>query len=341
MKIKINGEFYIFFNELVLSEKLDSVASAFSFLAYFDYENKAHRNIFKPLQYNEVEIFDDEDNLRFTGYSVNTNLSSESLPSLQSISGYSKTGILEDVNFPYKIYPLEKNNVNLTDLTNQILKEYGLELVVENSAAKDARLVYKKIVAEPTEKIKSFLSKLASQRNLILSHDENGNLVYKKINEYGSSKFFFTKQNTISMSLSVNGQSLFSEITVFRQPSSDGGSVSTVDFASNNLVKLKRNNVSILSSGDETDTKKLADNILAAQLKNISISVSINKFLDLKCGDVVEVMNEEIFLFERARLVVSELTIKVNENSTTIQLNLVLPKTFNGQQPKDIFNDNI
>lgn len=337
MKIKINNQFYNFFDDITINYKLDSVASTFSFNARFNPNNEEHKKIFRPLSYNKVQIFDNDNNLKFTGTSLNTSLNSSEVQELQNISGYSKSGILEDCTIPRASYPLERLNISLYDIAWSMVGYFDLKFIVDDSVKKEMDLIYPKTVAGPEETVKEFLSKLASQRNILLSHNIKGNLLFYKPNTKAKSKFFFNDQKGITMSLSVNGQAMHSKISVIRQPSKDNQSLSPVDTVNNNLVGLNRTIVKTLSSGTETDTKKAADNILADQLKNISVNVSIDRHIDVNCGDIVEVLNPEIFLYKKTRFMVSEITVNENNSSQSMTFNLVLPETFTGEIPKNIF----
>ena len=337
MKIKINGKFYDFFNNIAIIFKLDAIASTFSFVGRFDVNNSFHREIFRPLSYNEVEIFNSLGNLIFTGVIVNTSLGSSSNRTLQKISGYSKAGILEDCTIPYALYPLEKIKVSLDDVVSSIVSRYNLNYTVDSSVSNDMSLIYEKTVAQPSETIKSFIAKLAAQRNIILSHDEKGGLVFYRPDTKAKPKFFFTEENTLTMSLDINGQSIFSEISVIRQPSKSNSSLSPVDTIKNELVKYDRTIVKVMSSGEDTDTKKAADNFLAEQLKSISFKLSLNRIINLKCGDIVEVLNPEIYLFNRTRLIVSSYSITHDGNKESMNINLAIPETFTGESPVNIF----
>ena len=335
MKIKINGSYYSFFDEVVINEKFDSVASSFSLKARYNPNNESHRQIFKPLAFNKVEIYDDENVLRLTGFTVNTSLRSSSIRELQILSGYSKAGILEDCTIPYILYPLEKNNVSLSDIVSKILPYFKLSFETDATAKKDMELQYAKTVAEPSESVKSYLSKLASQRNIILSHKSNGDLLFFKPDVNSKPKYYFTKENALDMGFDVSGQGIHSDITVLRQPSDENPSLSPVDSVKNPLVLFDRSVVKTLSSGTETDTKKAADNLMAEELKNIKFTVLLKgKFNDLFCGDIVEVMNNEIFLYERTRLIVSEITRNESSKGDTVSLVLFLPETYTGDKPK-------
>jgi len=330
MKIKINDRFYFSFDEIAITYKLDSVASGFSFKARFNPNNEFHKAIFKPLQYQKVQIFNNNDELQFTGNIINTSLNSQSVNELQSVSGYSKAGILEDVTIPFSSYPLEKNNVSLSDIATSLLTPFGLTFSVTNNVANDMNINYSKTTAGVTENIKSYLSKLAAQRNIIITHDVNGDLVFTRPDITALPKYFFNDTNTLKMNLSVNGQAMHSQIDVIRQPSKNNIGVSTVDSATNSLVNANRPTVKILTSGDEVDTGKAANNILANELKGIGLSIALKNILDIKCGDIVEVQNDEVFLYSRTRFIVSEVSIKETVNADTMTLKLVLPETFTG-----------
>jgi len=337
MKIKINNKFYDFFDKVNINLSLDTIASSFSFAARFNPQNIQHQLVFQPLIYSKVEIFNNNDFLMFTGLIVNTQLISTKTPTLSTVSGYSLTGVLEDSTIPYSGYPLEKSNVSLNDITRGLLRDFDLDYVVDKTVANDVELIYKKTVAEPSETVKSYLSKLASQRNIILSHTNKGELLFYRPDVKAKPKLFLNKENTISMGLGVNGQSIHSEISVIRQPSKGNNNLNPVDEVINPMVFKYKPMVKVLSSGTDTDTKKAANNILADELKNISFTVELNREEDVSPGDVIEVQNDEIFLFKRTKLVISSISLKEDIKSKSMSLKLVMPETFTGEKPNNIF----
>ena len=337
MKVKINGKIYNFFNNIAIDYNLDSVASVFSFSALFNPDNLAHKTIFKPLSYNLVQIYSNDNILLLTGTLINTALGSNYKRELQQLSGYSKSGILEDITIPYSSYPLEKNDVNLEDLVKGLISDFNLDYVIEESALNDSKIEYKKTVAEPSETIKNYIAKLSAQRNIILSHNAEGNLVFSKPSFTDKPKMLFNTSNSLKMTLNVSGQSIHSEISVIRQPNKNNSSLSGVDTIVNSLVGLNRPTVKILTSGTETETKKAAENLLAQELKAITFTIISNKIYDLKCGDLVEVINPEVYLYNRAKLVISSISVRENENSEEMTLTLLMPESFTGENPKNIF----
>jgi prophage tail gpP-like protein len=338
MEIKINGREVSFFTEGSIQLKLDSIASVFSLKARFNPENDTHKEIFKPLQYHKIEIYNNDKKLIFTGTILGHTFESNEGINLVNISGYSLSGVLEDVNIPPANYPLESLNRSLKDIVTRLCGFYGIGVVIDDSVKNEVNRVYKKTTASATDSIKGYLSKLTSQRNIILSHNARGQVVLFKPNDNGNPKYFFNKDNTLSMSSSYNGQGMHSKISVVRQPSGENTGVSTVDTIVNPLINSNRPTTKILSSGEDTDTKNAADNELASELKAISIKVKLKGlFEDIQPGDLVNVHNHEIYSFAYSRYMVSDVSLDFDEQSDgTTDLTLVLPETYTGKAPKNI-----
>lgn len=337
MKVKINGTFINFFDKISIALSLDSVASSFAFLGRYNPANPLHVKVFKPLSFANVEIYSNEDVLMLTGVLVNHSFNSESTPTLWQLSGYSKAGILEDVTIDYDQYPLESLQRNLKDITQRLISRYGIGLVVDSSVINEVTANFSKSVASPSETIKSYLAKLAAQRNIVMSHNAAGDLVYYRPDITAISKLRFTKTNTLQMALDVNGQAMHSRLTILRQPSDDGNNITPVDAVDNPLVAISRPSVNVMSSGEDTDTKRAANNMLAAELKNIKININLDRILALTPGDIVEVENDELFITKPTRFMVHSISISEDTASENMSLSVMLPESFTGDVPKPLF----
>ena len=339
MRLKINGYDITFFTELNVSRSLDSIASKFSFKSRFNPENDLHKELFKPLQYHKVEIFNSENKLILTGTILNHAFSSDKDISLVSISGYSVSGILEDVTIPVSAYPLESINRSLKDIATRLFNLFGIGLIIDSSVANLANQIFETTTASNTESIKSYISKLTSQKNIVLSHNERGQVVMFKPNDDMKPKYYFNKDNVLltGATAQFSGQGLHSEINCVRQPSDENEGVSSADSITNPLIKKYRPTTKTLSSGEDVDVSHAANNELASELSAISVSLSCKGLLDdINPGDIVNVHLHEIYSFAYNRYMVSEVTLKENEKEDTTDLSLVLPETFTGKQPRDI-----
>lgn len=337
MKIKVNGNYYINFNDFSLQSSLDSVASSFSFTSMYDSKNSQHREFFRPLSYHKVEFFNDAGILFFTGTIVNHKFNSTENPELVTISGYSTPGILEDCSIPRSAYPLEHNGMTLAEICRRVLKPFNIDLKVYPSVTKEANMTYAKSVAEPSESVKEYLSKLASQRNVIISHDRHGNLVLFKPDRNAKPIRSYHVGNTSNISLDVDGQGLHSDVTILRQPSKNSTGLTAQDSISNPMIKVFRPATQKMTSGEETDTKLGVENYMADELKNIKVKVALNRWDGMMSGDIVELEDEEIYINKKTRFMVESTTINETAEGRTMSIDLVLPETFGGGTPKNIF----
>ena len=338
MKIKIEKKFFNHFSNLSVKFNLDTFASVFSFDARFDPLNIEHQKIFKPLTYPKIEIFSNDMDLLLTGNIVNNDFASSKTPQLVSISGYTKSGILEDVTIPDSVYPLEKNNQSLSEISAELLGLFGISQVIESNVANEMNLVYEKAVAQPTQSVASFLTQLASQRNIVIGHTKKGDVYYFKAFIGSKPVRSYDSSNLLSSKMAINGRAFHSDITVRRQPSDENVGVSTVDGVKNPNVEQIRSVCKILSSGDDTSTIQAAQNVLAAELRGIQLALELPKIdYELLCGQIIEFINPELFIFKKQKFVINEIIYKEDGEADTMTINCLTPEAFTGGIPTNIF----
>jgi len=338
MKIKIENKFFNHFSNLTLKFNLDTFASVFSFDARFDPFNVEHQKIFKPLTYPKIEIFSNDMDLLLTGNIVNNDFTSTKTPQLVSFSGYTKSGILEDVTIPDSVYPLEKNNQSLSEISDQLLKPFGIGQLIESNVANEMNLVYEKAVAQPTQSVASFLTQLASQRNIVIGHTKKGDVYYFKAFIGSKPVKSYDESNLLSSKMAINGRAFHSDITVRRQPSDENVGVSTVDGVKNPNVEQIRSVCKILSSGDDTSTIEAAQNVLAAELRGIQLGLELPKIdTSILCGQIIEFINPELFIYKKQKFVINEIIYKEDSEADTMTVNCLTPEAFTGGIPTNIF----
>jgi len=375
MRIVIDKKTVNYFTTGTLTLKLDSIASTFEFSTYFQCQDKDYQEIFKPLQYKDIEVYNSKNKLIFTGTILNHRFKSTEARELVIISGYSKCGILEDVCVPPDKYPLESTNKSLKDIASQLCGYFGINVVVSDQAVsivnskniekrklsdaeyefidKGARAegfraaprpksefaelqaksksVFGRTSASPTETIREYLAKLASQKNIVLSHNEKGDVLLFQPDYMQKPRYFFTKGNALEMTMDFNGQALHSDIYIVRQPSDENAGLSTFDRAKNTLVGKYRPTTKIMTSGDDAQTKDAADNELASELKAINLTVELQGLFDeIYPGEIVNVHNHYIYCYAYNRFMVDTITMKFDAKEDKTTLGLVIPETFTG-----------
>ena len=180
-----------FFNQFSLDLRYDSVGSSFGFKAYFDPENPDHKAAFCVSHYHRVKVkFNGE--LLLTGIVTNQSFSEGSTRELTTIGGYSLTGVLQDCTPDPNSYPLQFDGLSLSEITSKLLRPFKLDFIVDDSVKSKVNKTFKKSTPDPTTKIKDYLTGVASQKDIVITHNEKGELVYTKAKTDSKSIAFFS-----------------------------------------------------------------------------------------------------------------------------------------------------
>ncbi len=268
-----------YFNQFKLNLQHDSIASTFSFNFYFNPQNKDHKEMACVSHYH-VATLEHNGELLLTGNVLSQVFNASNVKELAAIGGYSLPGVLEDCEIPTSLYPLQSDSLTLRQIAQKLIRPFGLKLIVDPAVASKVDSVYDTSTASETQTIKGYLTELAAQKNVLLSHNEKGNLVFT------TSK---TKQKPIlhfedgvigtRMSLEFNGQAMHSHITVQKQADIDDGNAgeSTVrnPYVINSVYRPK---VKTQSSGTDIDTDLAARQLLSAELKNLKLTIVTDRW---------------------------------------------------------------
>lgn len=386
MILKINDRINIrtvdFFTDFKLNLKYDSIASTFSFSFYFDPTNHAHAELACVSHYHEA-IVEHEGEVLITGYILANVFNTGPKKTLTHIGGYSKAGVFEDCEIPTSLYPLETNGLSLKEITERIIKPFGIQLIIDADVNKESTKTFinspdpvldekgfivddsnavtsvkssaslseksqKKIDkanAKESQNIKSFLTDLANQRNILLSHNADGNLLFTEAKTSLEPIMHFEKGGLISpaMSLNFDGQKLHSHITIVKQADSDGGNA--VEFTIRNpyVAILYRPKVIVMTSGDGLTIEEFAQKALAAELKNIILTITTDRWevngKVVKPNNIVTVTDPELFLYHKTSWFIEEIDYEGDSKVNKAVYKCVMPEVYNGQTPKNIFVD--
>lgn len=340
MELKIGGKTYDRFNDVSVTLNYDSVASAFSFAAYFNPDNADHRTLFRPCSYRSCQVTHEGETL-ITGTILSHTFTEQPTATLARLSGYSKSGVLEDCQTPLSSYPLQADGLTLKELAEKLCEPFGLSVVVSDSVKALADEKFTTTTADPKQTIKAYLAELAAQKNIILSHTPNGNLVLTKANVTGTpiAHFDGTLPNT-SVELSVNGQAMHDTISVIGQASTETTNAAE-DSITNPFVSVKRPKVAVQSSGTDNNTPQAARVLLSEELKSIQVKITTDRWdiggQLIRPNSIVTVTAPNSFLFGRVRLFVQSVTLNGNGESNTASLTCVLPSVFGAVEPVNIF----
>jgi len=138
VKLLVNNKEFRKFNAYKVGLRYNAVASTFEFTGLKGFLDN-------PLSYPDCKIYDDDNDLIITGTILSPSLTSRASVSLVNYSGYSLPGILEDVNVPVSLYPLQSDNLSLKDICDKLLNPFDISYVYTDNVSDDFFKVYKKV----------------------------------------------------------------------------------------------------------------------------------------------------------------------------------------------------
>jgi len=351
MNLKINHRLGVvdvkYFNNFSLNLKYDSVGSTFSFGFYFDPTNHDQEELACVSHYHEA-IVQHEGETLVTGFILSENFERSPVKHLVHFGGYSKPGVLEDCQIPPSLYPLESNNLSLKEIAQRLIKPFHLNMVIDPAVEARMNIVYPKSTAGETQTIKDYLTELATQRNIIISHNENGDLLFTQATMGLPIADFSSKLIGTKMSLSFSGQGIHSDITVIKQVShkkKGGGEGNAGQVTIENpyvpVAYTFRPKVITQSSGDDISTLQCAQNALAAELKNIVLTITTDRWeingKIIRPNNIISVTSPELYLYRKTNWFIESVQFTGNEKEQVAVLTCVLPECYNGKSPKNVF----
>jgi len=334
------------FNNFQVSLKYDSVGSTFAFDFYFEPNNTDHKELLCIGHYH-ICTLEFENELILTGNVISQKFKSESARQFVSIGGYSSGGVLEDCSIPPSIYPLQSDGLTLRQIVSKVLQPFNIKFNVDSIVNAEMNSVLPTSTAGEGQSVKSYISQICAQKNIIISHNEKGELAFTRLNENQQPilEFDTTKSDSYpftSMSLAYDGQGMHSHITLMKQADIDGGNAgeSTIrnPYVINSVFRPK---VAKQTSGNDNDTGKAARQVLAQELKGLKLSIELStwkaKGKVIRPGTIISVVNPEVYLYRKSTWVVESVDLKGDNKATTCTLSCVLPETFTNKIPEYLF----
>lgn len=346
MILKVKRHFQIeTYNKFSLLLRYDAVASAFSFSFYFDPENFEHKLLFQPGHYHQIDI-EHNGELLLRGWILGQAFGETSQKVLSSVNGYSLSGVLEDCQIPVDLYPLQADKKNLREIAQRLVSKFPFSVEIDGSVASKMEQVYDTTTAKDNDTIKGYLTSLASQKDVILTHTNEGNVLFTKAKTRSTPIFHFENglESVIEMSLKFNGQKMHSDITVQKQADIEGGNAGESTIQNPLVPFVYRPKVVTQSSGDDNDTVEAAKSVRSSEMKGIVLTIKTSIWeLDgkvIKPNNIITVRNPEIYLYKKSNWFIESVLLEGDNEQTIATLTCVLPETYNGGTPSYIFEIN-
>jgi prophage tail gpP-like protein len=402
MVLKINNQNITFWNSFTLHLKYDSVADAFAFVFYFDPNNALHKQLFRPLQYQVVQIFEGNE-LLITGTVLNTHFENSAEKKLAKLEGYSISGIIEDCQVTNATgdiaataadgpAPAPNDAVKpaslifgegtafdtLYNVAQKLIAPFNLQMYVNPDIAADMNAPLPPLTTISEDKtIKEILQELCLSKNITISHDQYGVLLFDRINT-GATNFapgggpgnvdatdtslrgrgnlaqapvysFTDTSPETHIALSVNGQNIHSQIMVAAeawQDSPDGAIQTTIAGSGDNPIKnpyvpIFRPMFTTKTRGKNISASDAARHYLGEELKSIKLTITISQWqlkgAIIRPASIVMVTSPENFIYKATRFFVMEVMLKGDQKDQTAVIVCCLPEVFNNDPITNIF----
>lgn len=354
MILKINDRFrnrvVDYFNEFSLNLVHDSVGSTFGFSIYFDPYNKEHKELACITHYHEVQL-EHNGELLLTGYLLSQGFESDQTKQMASFGGYSLPGVLDDCEIPTSLYPLQSNNLTLKEIAEKLIKPFKLKMAIDPAVEERMNKKFDTTNASESSTIKSYLTELATQKKIVITHNEKGELLFTESKTNATPLITFdgrlgnangTMIPCTKMSLNFDGQGMHSHITLQKQASQDGGNAGEYTIRNPYVIgSVFRPTVKSQSSGDDNDTSLAARQALSAELKGMTLKIELSQWeingKIIKPNNIITVINPEVYLYKKTDWFIESVSFQGNEKQNTCTLNCVIPEVYSNKIPESIF----
>jgi len=304
IEIKVNGQKLKFFDNVTLSTSIDAIASTFAFSSFYDLPEYEFSKI--EVKRNRILIFSGV----VIGKDVPNNVQLQPF----TYRCYTKTGILEDCTLPQAAYPIQTANKTLKEIVNSICSNFNITVKIDPSAAGDVTGTYKIQNQEPDQKAKDIINSLCSQKNLVLSHNNKGDLII--------TKKVLGKQARIPLTLGANRtynyRGFYGKYLVLGQQSILGDTERVAEETFNNIPS-ERNITKIQRDGDSGNTSNQALAMKYDSYKGNQQSIQFNDYF-ANVGDLV--------VFDRVKMIVNSMNYNYRAGSETCTINLLNTKIY-------------
>jgi prophage tail gpP-like protein len=255
--------------------------------------------------------------------------------------------VLEDCEIPTSQYPLQFNGLSLAQIARKLCAPFKVDVVIDDSVSSKMNSSFKVSTASESQNISSYLAELASQKDIVMSHNEKGQLLFTKAKTDGEPILEFdTTKGTLpgtSFAFTFDGQGMHSHVTVQKQASSDGGNAGEETKRNPYVVGSYafRPTVKSQSSGDDNQTGSATQRAVANELKGIKLTIEIDRWKIngkiIRPNNTLTIVAPEVYIPRKETFFIESVNFTGDEKEQKCTLNCVLPGVYDGKAPVNIF----
>lgn len=254
----------------------------------------------------------------------------------KELGGFSATVSIVDSDMNPELY--QEKNVSLKDRCTNLLEPYGLKVVVDSVAAEAANEIFKRVKSKKDETIFKHLSKLAKQRQVLISSTVKGNLLLTK-SKTKNQPVGIIEEASVNPALSYqaifDGRKRFSSYRVTSQtPKKRNKKVGISNDPNVPIMRFKNITVDNATDGN---IKNIADWARSKQFASaLTIPFPVPSWHDpngnlWRENTTVVVKSKTIGTPDGFTFLIRQVEYNFSESGRTAILNLIPPQTYTGE----------
>jgi len=335
--IKIDGKKFTGFTSYELTLSYDSFDTVSVSAPYSDAINEL-KNAITPFAFKSCDVYY-HDALVFKGSLLTPDPELTDRAGEITLKGYPLCGILNDCAIPPTNYPLQVMGITMRGIADAACEPYNIPVIFNG----DIGPVFTEVSIEPTEKIMSFLSKLAKQRNLLFSNTEKGELLFFTAQEQNAfASFIEGSPPMISLKSNFAAQEFYSHVTGFSKTGAEYPSFSYTlknDYLVNKGI-MRHHSIIVDDAENLTD---LENAVKAYGGRMFADCVSYELECDIhhnpngerfKKGMTVCVLAPTAMITRGTNFIARKIKLTRTADEKRAAINLVLPGSFTGNLPE-------
>jgi prophage tail gpP-like protein len=337
VSIIIDGKKFTGFTGYEINLNYDSF-DTFSFSAPYDIAQNELKSAITPFAFKDCELYYFDD-LLFKGTLLTPDPELQAEATEITLQGYPLCAVLNDCTVPPTKYPADYLNVTIQDIADPIAETYGIKIAYPDGPGES----FPDVACEPTETVLGFLIKLAQQRKLLFSNDENGRLVFFKAKK--ESAFVSFKEGNsplVSITPQFNAQDFFSHITGHTKTDSEKDSFSFT-WENSYLINKGITRHKTIMIDDAITTADLENAVKAHAGRMYADCVSYSLQCDthvnekgkvFKKGMTVCIQAPGAMITRQTNFIARNIKLLRTAEAKTAELSLVLPGSFMEELPE-------
>lgn len=322
-----------FSNESVLLT-IDNVGNGFSFNVPFFSGTKQYRDLFRPFQYQEVQLYIGGD-LIINGTVEKISPTLTATANSVNVQGRSKTGVLVDCTFE-KDENLEFQKAALDEIADTVVSKYGLETSFPDGPGP---IFEKAGPSSPTSTVFRFLQNLSRQRSLLMSQDPEGKLLFRRAKTSGVpvAELIEGQQGVLVSTADYDGTKRFSNYGVFGQEPGKNDNAALITDGSIAVTRPKS------TQGNDTNQGNI-ENVAKWTLTS-DIAASINIPLGYEGwfrpdgklwaeNELILVQAPSIMIYRPFVMLIKSVNFRSTPEAKTVEFTLTIPGAYSGEVPE-------